>query len=121
MVMFEGAEEIRQLVGEEDRCEGDEVVPDTGLECLEDEVDKAADLVSTRSLMILKVDVVGYLDSFFLFLFFLFLFLVSVFLIISGFLSGRRCIENCGICEVVIIKVDSTRALIALQSASLTI
>ena len=39
MVMIESAEEIRQLVGEEDRCEGNEVVPDTGLECLEDKVD----------------------------------------------------------------------------------
>ena len=33
------AEEKRKLVGEEDRCEWDEVVPDTGLECLEDDVD----------------------------------------------------------------------------------
>ena len=109
MVMFEGAEEIRQLVGEEDRCEGNEVVPDTGLECLEDKVDKATDLVSKRSFMVLKVDEFGYLDSFFLFLF-LYRFLVSVFFIISSFLSGRRYIENCGICEVVIIEVDSTRA-----------
>ena len=81
-IFFVGTEEIRQLVREEDRCEGDEVVPDTGLKCLEEVVEEVEELVNTCSLTVFEVDVIGYFDSFFLFLFLTFFDLISIGIII---------------------------------------
>ena len=82
-IIFVSTEEIRQLVREEDRCEGYEVVPDTGLECLEEVVEEVEELVNTCSLTVFEVDVIGYFDSFFLFLFLTFFDLICIGIIFS--------------------------------------